>query len=297
MNINGNDSNFDVQCKQKGVVWVEFVIVASFVLVSLFTLVPLLGKMIDTRHKVEQSARYASWERTVWLHNQPSYHPNSNIKKTNKEIQNEIHQRVFADPDAIIFSKQHLNLNLSNGRDMKFDPMQNFYNRSARSNQRYQTMLKKTEDVAGDDSFVTLTQTDNKPPSGLANAGGQIFSALGSLAKFNINTNGYYIGEVSVPIKEFSWFKEFQGIEPVFTAKTALLTDGWNAGGPDGATKRVKPLFPQDWIDGPITDTIQDVAGIFFRPLRSSSLKIGDVTIEPVPCGRIGDRSGRGDNC
>lgn len=268
--------------KQSGVVWAEFLVVSSFVLISVFTLVPLVGKMIDTKQKVEQSGRYAGWERTVWFQTRPSYHPNRNLQKSNAQIQNEIHQRVFAKPDSIIHSRQHRDLN-----DVEYDPMQNFFNPNKRRSDRYETMLAKKGSVKGDDSYVVLSQTDNTPPGRLASAGTKIFNTLGKIGNFNVNKKGYYTGSVSVEIKEFDWFPEFKGIKPSFTSHTAILTDGWNAGGPSDVEARVTPFFPQDWINGSITTSIQKFAGLFFRPLRPSSLKIGKVDSEPVPASRL----------
>ncbi|RBP51384.1 hypothetical protein [Arenicella xantha] len=268
--------------KQSGAVWAEFVVVSSFVLISVFTLVPLVGKMIDTKQKVEQSSRYAGWERTVWFQRRPSYHPNRNLQKTNAQLQNEIHQRVFSEPDSVVHSRQHIDLN-----NIDYDPMQRFHNRNKSGRDRYDTLLVKKGEVSGKDSYVVLTQTDRAPPSRLANAGAGVINTLGSLGDFNVNKKGYYTGSVSVEIKEFDWFPEFNGVKPTFTAHTALLTDGWNAGGPSDVEARVTPFFPQDWINGPVTSSIQQFAGFFFTPLRPSSLEIGKVDSEPVPASRL----------
>ena len=45
----------------------EFVIVAVLVLVPLYLLIPVLGKYIDMKSAAVVGARYAAWERTVWL--------------------------------------------------------------------------------------------------------------------------------------------------------------------------------------------------------------------------------------
>lgn len=267
---------------QRGAVWAEFIIVSSFVLVGLLTLVPIMGKMIDAKHKVEQSGRYAAWERTVWHQSAPSYDPNNVWKKTNQQIQNEIHHRVFSSPNTIVHSRQHLNL-----ENTSYDPVLRFNNRNASSNERYDLLLEKKGTVNNDDNFVQLTQLDNVPPGKLAKANTKIFEALGKFGSFNVNAKGYYKGAVSVEMKELDWFPEYQGLKPVFSTNTALLTDGWSAGGPVDVKARVTPFFPQDWINGPTASLVQDFAGTIFKPLHSSSLKIGDVNSEPVPQSRL----------
>ncbi|GGZ98328.1 hypothetical protein GCM10008090_03450 [Arenicella chitinivorans] len=271
-----------VQYDQRGAVWAEFVVVAGFVLVGVITLVPLMGKMIDTRHKVEMSGRYAAWERTVWFQTRPSYHPNRNLAKSNAQLQNEIHHRIFSEPDTVLHSEQHRDL-----KGLVYDPMVRFNNPTKRRRDRYDNLLVKKGEVAGEDSFVQLRQTDSNPPG---EATRLITNVLGTINRFGnarVNQKGYYSGQVSVEIKEFSWIPEFKGVKPNFTTGSAILTDGWNVGGPDDAKKRVTPFLPQDWIDGDVTDVLQDVAGFFFDPLKSSSLDIGRVDSEPVPRSRL----------
>ena len=268
--------------KQRGAVWAEFVVVAGFVLVGVIALVPLMGKMIDTRHKVEMSGRYAAWERTVWFQSRPSYHPNRSLAKSNAQLQNEIHHRIFSEPDTILHSDQHRDL-----KGLVYDPMVRFNNPTKGRRDRYDNLLVKKGEVAGEDSFVQLSQTDTKPPGEITNLITSVLGTLSAVGGARVNQKGYYSGQVAVEIKEFSWIPEFKGVKPNFKTRTAILADGWNAGGPDDAKKRVTPFLPQDWIDGPVTDVIQDVAGFFFDPLSRSSLDIGRVDSEPVPSSRL----------
>ncbi len=272
----------DVGSAQKGAVIVEFVIVASFVLVSVLALTSLMGKMIDSKQKVEQASRYSAWERTVWFQDVPRYHPNKALKKSNLQLQSEMHHRVFSQPDTFVDSTQHLDLD-----DWELDPMQLFHDRGLKSSKNYEPMYVSNSKVKKQPSFVRLTQSHSSPPGKLTNAVGAITKPLDLLGDFKVNRQGYYSGDVSVEIKEFKWMKEFENLKPTFSSKSAILTDGWNAGGPSDMEGRVRGLLPLALVDGKVGDSIQDFVGFLFDPLKSDSLELGKVTSEPVPSHRL----------
>lgn len=267
---------------QHGAVIAEFIVVSGFVLVSVLGLTSLLGKMIDSKHKVEQASRYSSWERTVWFQNVPKYHPNKNLKKNNTQLQTELHHRVFANADTTVDSTQHLNL-----KDIEFDRMHYFHDRGVNSSNNYQTMYVSKSKVQNEPSYVRLTQNHSSPPGKLTNVIGKITKPLDVLGDFKVNREGYYTGDVTVEIKEFKWLKEFKGLKPEFSSKSAILTDGWNAGGPPDMEGRVRGLLPLALLDGKVGNTIQKFAGFLFDPLKPSSLELGKVTSEPVPSHRL----------
>lgn len=105
---------------QQGSVMTEVILVGSLVLVPLFILTPLLGKYIDTRHKVESAARYASWERTAWFAPgsttlKGSRHTDtSSAEKSQDEITHETQARAIKNRDIPIHSEQGLSADHGN---------------------------------------------------------------------------------------------------------------------------------------------------------------------------------------
>lgn len=265
--------------KQQGAVWAEFIIVALFVLVGVFTLVPLMGKMVDIKQKTEMGARYSAWERTVWFERVPQFIRDRNRRKSNIEIQNEIHSRVFATRDSGIHSQQKRDT-----RRIKYDPFNNFQNRS---NRRYETLLKPKSRNRGD-NYITLRHSEKNMP-GLAGGVTDAITSIGALTTFDLNRKGYHNNTVEVELKEFEWFEEFAGINPTFKSNGAILADGWNAGGPRDAEHRVKGLLPQELLNNGFVDTVQDFVGWvpMFDELGSDSLELGKVDADVVPLQRI----------
>jgi len=264
---------------QTGAIWAEFIVVAVFLLISVFTLIPLMGKMVDAKQKTEMGARYSAWERTVWFERVPQYVQNRNRRKTNIELQNEIHHRVFATRDTGIHSQQKRDT-----RNIKYDPFNNFQNQNTR---RYETMLERDSQTNGD-NYVKLTHTENNMP-GIAGGITSAITSIGALTTFDLNRKGYHKNTVEVSLKEFSWIDEFSGIKPTFKSNGAILADGWNAGGPREAENRVQGLLPQQVFDNDFIDNVQRFIGWvpMFDELDNDSLVLGKVDADVVPLHRI----------
>lgn len=268
--------------KQNGAAWVEFIVVSGFVLVGLFSLIPFLGKLIDTKHKVEVAARYSAWERTIWYENVPKYMPNKQHRKSKLQLENEAQQRVFAGGEAVIDSKHKASL-----KGFKGDPLQSFQDRS---NGKYESMLVKKSGTDSAPKYLKTSQSELNTPGGLV---GQIPNALinvaGTIGSFDLNTKGFYTGVVDVEVKELKWVEEFKGIKPSLSSRSAILSDAWTSAGPSHAEDRTRGLLPQNLLAGGVVDKVQDVAGLLpiFKEIRSSSLEFGKVTSEPVPTHRL----------
>ena len=64
-------------------------------------LVPYLGKYLDVKHKAEDSARYALWERTVFSDPGASWEAGEN-SKSDGQLRSEIRARLLEEPRAAI---------------------------------------------------------------------------------------------------------------------------------------------------------------------------------------------------
>jgi len=76
-------------------------LVAFVVLVPVFMLIPYLGKYLDVKHKTEDGARYALWERTVFSDPGASWGAGEN-QKSDTRIRSELRARIIEEPRAPI---------------------------------------------------------------------------------------------------------------------------------------------------------------------------------------------------
>lgn len=267
-----------------GAVAAEFIVSASLVLVGFLLTIPLVAKVIDVRQKSEMAARYATWERTVWFQSAPGYFPNQNLEKSNVEIENEIAHRIFSTKDQIIDSR----VQRESADNVELEPFLNFQNRTTGDQE---TLLQPNGQ-----KIATLSQFDAEPPEIFGTSVEVGLTALTALSLFTssppINENGYYTGEISVPIKEFAWIEEFQGITPTFVARGAILSDAWNTND-ELAEERAFSLSFQSALNqsGALTaiKTTQNVVGVIFEDLNTTNLQLFQTDIDAVPEVRVTD--------
>ena len=101
---------------QSGQALAEFLVVAGFVLVPLALGTVFLMKIGNTQHEMQEAARYAAWERTVW-----SPAGNSPHQKVNTVVLNETVARVLGEPERPIDSREDGRTVAPSGRQL--DPM------------------------------------------------------------------------------------------------------------------------------------------------------------------------------
>jgi len=267
-----------------GAVAAEFIVSATFVLVGFFLTVPLIAKVIDVRQKSEMAARYATWERTVWFQSAPGYFPNQDLEKSNVEIENEIAHRIFSTKDQILDSQTQR----GSAANIEFEPFLTFQNRTS-GNQ--ETLLQPNGE-----KVATLRQFDSEPP---AIFGSSVDVGITALTALSIGTssppfneNGYYTGEISVPIKEFAWIEEFQGISPTFVSQGAILADAWNTDEGLAEERAFSTSFKSALeSSGALTviETAQSAVGLIFEDLNTSNLELFQTDIDAVPEVRVTD--------
>ncbi len=268
--------------RQGGAAWAEFIVVAGFVLVPMFTLIPMVGKYIDTRHKAEQAARYASWERTAWFEPGNKMLNTAPIKavKTKDQIRYEVQARILAGADESIHSGQ----GIGPGKE-KTDVMQNFSNRNTG---KYETLLKAFGKKSNKDVYIAHTSKQDEPPGGVNKGINQILKVAG-IGGFDLNTKGLYTSRIKIDVLEPDWFKEFSGVDVAFSTHHTLLTDGWGAGGTEHNKELVQGLLPTKLFDNKAFDAALDIISIvpIAKELKSSSLVFGHVDVEQVPGHRL----------
>jgi hypothetical protein len=268
------------QQQQLGAVWSEFIVSASFMLIGFFLLIPLFAKVIDVRQKSEMAARYSTWERTVWFQNAPGYFPNQAMEKSNTEVEAEMEYRIFAQRNQVIDSQSQR----SKPSSLEYDAFLNFQNRS---NDTYQTVLKPDGS-----ELTTLNQTEGGSPGSFGPVINTAINLLSPFGDSRFNTDGYYSGDVSVPIKQFAWIEEFDGVTPVFSSRGAILADAWNTD-KGLAEDRGVSLMYRDQLEASgalsVIEAAQSIGGLFLADIKPSNLKLFEVDVDAVPVVRTTD--------
>lgn len=234
--------------KQLGQAATEFLIAAVFLLVPLFLIVPLLGKYIDIKHAAIQNARFSAWEYTVWYGEKEKVMEYLDEYSGKKEFATTEKQGIgyfFTDPTSPQYGTYTASPVLNPlWHDHRGIPL---FNLSDIQNEIKENNTPFPLGVIGD-----LLR-------GLADVVGGAFRLLGKVLGFfkveasfdAINNQGYFTSKVNIPVRspdqvlpDFGLTNgEKQPASPVvFTAKAAVQTNNWNAGGRNNATTESRGL-------------------------------------------------------
>ena len=314
---------FQSKVKHHGQALTEFLICASFVLIPLFLGISMLAKYIDIKQAAVQAARYEAWEYTVWYAKDDEMMTGFGDgdddkfivqpKKTVAQTQAETRRRFYTDP--------HDELPISN-TDFTTDwtaANRNQFWVDRRGNSLYTGVaggnLDSSEDtptlpVIGDVMNLMLDILD------------WAFSAIGTLIGFvggsqgftAINTDGFAKSQTSLTVPISRQFIDTQTIsgtagtnlnidELTFSAKAAVLTDGWNAGGVSQTYNQAAGTVPTTLLklifDNTVIKTIWSVVTVLAPELRtcnpsspwpatdSGSLWFGYIDIDAVHPDRL----------
>ena len=277
--------------RQAGTAWVEFLIVGTFVLVPLFTMVPMLGKYIDTRYKVEQAARYAAWERTAWFESGSRVPASSAAKgigkaiKSEQEIQQEVQARVLAQAALPVHSEQ---------KSGKSKPPISYMQHAA-TNGKYVPFYKernppKNGAVNPYPEYVTNQDSEKKLPG---KAGGLLNGVLriAGIGGFKPNDKGLYTSTVMLqtqPLASSSRHAELSGLSLKFERSHTVLTDGWSAGGREHNKNMVGGFLPTKFLDDVGVNSALKVLSKVFIAKELKDLEFGYVDVDAVPGHRLG---------
>lgn len=303
MTANGGSSRgrckkvrFNKRSGQWGQATVEFLVAAAFVLIPMAVLAPMLGKYIDAKQKVEQAARYAAWERTVWYEKLPPTAP-VKTQKSDEAVLIEAQVRVFGGRyQSGSLKGKHRGIYHGQGqRNASFDldPLLYFAHGTQSG---YRPILREQDKATSNQMrrYLSSDTAEIKTP-GVAPGMDTVFkgiqalsNVLPSLGKFDINNRGAHTATVSVKLDVPGNMPEFANQNLTLTRSHTLVTDAWNAGGPKHTKQRVEGLVPLSSLNGGYIKDIQKLLGISvpvlgnpFRPI--AYLEFGRVDVEPVP--------------
>jgi len=228
-------------------------LVAFLVLVPVFMLIPYLGKNLDVKHKTEDGARYALWERTVFSDPGASWESQEN-QKSDTRLQNEIRARFLGEtrapivaqagtPDPNPLWEDHAGGDLVDLRD--FDAGIDESREPFPYGLRGSTLLGKPASLS---LFGSLAQ-DGLP---LLNQLGGISDFLGGALDFTLglNTDGFVNSRVALSVVDLPVFTRVGATLDIdvatdrrnIAAQGALLTDAWVPGSESNYRERLDGL-------------------------------------------------------
>lgn len=252
--------------RQAGQALAEFLVVAGFVLVPVALGSVYLMKIGNTQHEMQEAARYAAWERTVWSAGGSGSH-----HKSNSVLLNELVARVLGEPDAPIDST--VDGAVVAAADRTFDPMLSINKGDGNRGPVF------TEES---DAFQTLSFNDDDA------ATGDIASALAEVAAFGLDLNekGLQTSTITwkhdwIPVLDYGW-------DPITSSSTnTLLTESWNAGSPEGIKDSLDGIVATRLLgDMGIDSALSTLAGLaMFEDF--DDMELGKIDVDRVPCHRL----------
>ncbi len=275
---------------QAGQAMVEFAITASFILVPLFLMLPLLAKYIDIQNSTIQAARYEAWEYTAWYRKTSDMPASFSVAsvtphKSTLEVQRESRKRFFSDTSSLIsdidkFGWKNSSKNLM-WRDHK---QQDLYDGSIDGSIAYN---QKTPDTLG--VTATLIDVVEAVPGFITS----ILSAGTLDPAFTVlNGRGYHKSQVQIHVKNAPSYTSMKGNSPlfekdlklVFSARAAVLSDGWNAGGREHAKTEASGLVPTRVLKKPFDFVMKILSYVPFIPSSElNGLDWGHTDSEAIP--------------
>jgi hypothetical protein len=275
---------------QDGQAMVEFIVTASFILIPLFLMLPLLAKYIDIQHSTIQAARYEAWEYTAWYRKVSDMPASFNVAsvipaKSTLEVQNESRQRFFSDTSSAISKADKLGWKKTSKNLMWRDHKQkDLYDGSIEGSLAYN---QDTPDTIGLAS--TLIDVVEAIPGFITT----ILSAGTLEPAFTVlNGKGYHKSEVKIRVKNAPSYTSMKGNTPlfekdlnlVFSARAAVLSDGWNAGGREHAKTEASGLVPTRVLKKPFDFVMKILSYVPFIPSSElSGLDWGHTDSEAIP--------------
>ncbi|MDY6929653.1 MAG: hypothetical protein SWN10_21460 [Pseudomonadota bacterium] len=229
-------------------------------------------KIGNTQHEMQEVARYAAWERTVWsARGSGSHHKSSSV------VLNEAVARVLGEPVTPVDSTVDGRVVAAASR--KFDPLL-----SINKGDGNRGPVFKEESGA----FHNFSFNDDDA------ATGKVASALGSVVSYGLDLNekGLQTSTITwkhdwVPALDFGW------ADITSSSTNTLLTESWNAGSPDRIKDSLDGIVATSLLgDVGLGSALRTLSGLaFFKDF--DKLKLGKIDVDRMPCHRLARARGR----
>lgn len=310
--------SFDL--RQCGQAMTEFVISVGFIFLVLFIIVPTFGKIIDMKFQNQQAARYAAWERTVWLRDMNSWGGTDNTEdfvvssdefesvalRSDAELTNSVSNRFFYGQGRAEIKP--ISSTDVDGPSGETSPLWTY-------TQSGQSMFQGVEVLSTNEQDTPSTAYDvlNVLDDGLDVITAPIEFMLNivggdnpDLLQVDYNLQGYYSPIVRTSLNTGNakgggngeWDQNngdwgggiedalFQQWDGRFTARSAILADGWNAQSVGYYQDRVDNFVPSTVFDNVLFDVLKTAASLLEGGPDNSSiydLDFGEMGVEPMP--------------
>ena len=213
------------------------IIACAFLLVPLFLIMTLLMKYIDMAVTVQEAARYAAFERTVFM-------PSSDLRdataatQTQSQIQNGMVMRFFSAGQNGIADTQNASTSGFSNQPLWYD-------------QAHQGLVG-----AGAAQLTTYSDSSSGTPQDLALQAtlGTLNTLSAGLLGFNLDYDGLMQAQVSLTPANPSGplgFRNlatpstlFEHLGLVFEGQDTVLADGWDAANPANVQSQVQSVLP-----------------------------------------------------
>lgn len=305
---------------QLGQAMTEFVVSVGFIFLVLFVVVPMFGKIIDIKLQNQQAARYVAWERTVWLRDMGSWGGSANTDdfvissnefesvafRNDSDLTNSVSNRFFYGQ-----GRAEIKPISSSDVDGPTGDVSSLwaYHQSGKSMFEGVEVLNTDEQITPSIAYKILDilasglEVISTPIEFMLNiVGGKNTDLL----KLDYNRQGYYSPQVRTSLntgnakgggtgewdrKNGQWGSGiedalFQNWDGRFTARSAILADGWNAQSVAYYADRVDNFVPSTVFDNVLFDVLKTAASLAEGgPANSAIYKLdfGEMGVEPMP--------------
>ena len=262
--------------REDGQAIVEFIVAALFFLIPLYLIIIALGKFADVQAGASQAARYAAFERTVWL-DDTSWRTRMGTgnQKSTAEMRSEIAQRIVGDTRVTIAANDKSRNNLSNGHLATWTDGEG------------RDLLERYQDLTLTENgrALTLAQCPTCATPVALNVAGLTVGINVPQNNMVVATAGIQVARNSAALQRlFPAYTGFNGVQ--LTDQVALLPNEWMANGRNGVTAVVKDAVPT------ATPVIKAALTAAVAPMLPQAwevipLKIGDIRPDEVPADRL----------
>lgn len=251
---------------QKGQSTTSVLILAMTLLVPLLVGMQYVGKLADLKHKTLEAARYAAWERTV-------FGDRAARRKTPNQIENEIINRVFSDPTALINTRTDGNQVIT--QNSRLDWMHHT------QYERYGQNSRLLRDMPGYQNRLLEYRHTTVGQSGNVNA---VISTVADRG-MNLPDGNVDVSRITVNATKLPMFNVGNN-DLLISSRVALLGEDWSAA-PGQVKERIEDLNPMTILNNGIINIARSAFGTIFTEVQEGHLDIGRVDEAQVPASRL----------
>jgi len=268
--------------RQRGQALMEVTFSALLVIIPTFAIGWAMYAYGQARTSALNGARYAAWERTVWLEKNPK--GVTAAVRSESEIADLMIERFFARPDAPIKSSYTASTKAKNA------DLPSFY--SVHNGDKVIDIENTDHTKDGQAARPTLTLAeDGTTTSSIAKAydGLAKFSKLLGAETMNLEEKGLFVATVNVKLNAIRHLKVFDELNLDITQRAAVVTDAWSAGGKKHEEAIVQPMVPVSALDPLVSALLTPLKWMGLPDPKLGCVKGDIVPMDTLPSGVLQD--------